>query len=127
MPIYSYKCAATGEQFDRFERMKETGKSTVCACGSDASKVYHSPMAFVESDCPPHKAPITGEIISSNKQRAEFMRRNGLIDGNDFSPSYLARENKERRERLNREAEKAYDYLPNGLKPETVLKEALHD
>jgi hypothetical protein len=126
--MYSYKCSASGAVFDRFESMKETGRETVCRCGASAPKFYQNPpMGHVESDCPPHIAPGTGEQITSNRQRREFMARNGLMDANDFTPEYQARKAKERREKVEREAAKAYEYLPNGMKPETVLKEVLND
>lgn len=127
MPMYSYKCSESGTEFDRFERMAETGKETTCKCGAVAPKVYHSPMAFVESECPVHKAPVTGETITTNRQRREFMKRNNLVDANDFTPDFLMREQKKRREKIDREAAKAYDYLPNGMKPEQVIKEVTND
>jgi len=127
MPMYSYKCTNSGTEFDRFERMADTGTETTCECGANAKKVYHAPMGFVESDCPPHKAPKTGEWMTSNRQRREFMKREGLVDANDFTPDYIFREQKKRREKADREAAKAYEYLPNGVKPETILKEALND
>ena len=125
MPIYSYRCSETGTEFDRFERMAETGTETECRCGALAKKVYHAPMAHVESDCPPHRAPRTGEIIDSNKKRREFMRRNNLIDANDFKPDFVIREQQKRREALKREAEKAYADLPKGMTPQKVLNEVL--
>ena len=126
MPLYSYKCSATGAVFDRFESMKETGRETVCQCGAAAPKFYQTPpMGFVESDCTPHKAPRTGEIINSNHKRREFMKRNGLMDANDFTPDYIFREQKKRRDALKREAAKAYEDLPSGMKPEKVLNEVL--
>jgi putative FmdB family regulatory protein len=125
MPIYSYKCSATGEEFDRFERMTDTGKSVTCQCGANAPKVYHAPMAFVESDCPPHIAPKTGEKITTNRQRREYMARENMVDANDFKPDFVIREQKARRERLRREAAKAYNNLPQGMTPETVIKEVL--
>lgn len=112
--------------FDRFERMAETGTETGCRCGAVAKKVYHAPMAHVESECPPHRAPKTGEIITTNKQRREFMARNGLIDANDFKPDFVIRQQKEMKARLKKEAEKAYADLPRGLTPETVIKEVTH-
>ena len=123
MPIYSYRCSETGVEFDRFERMKDTGHSTSCECGARAQKVYHAPMAWVESDCPPHIAPRTGEKITTNRQRREFMARENLVDANDFKPEFVIREQKARREKLKREAAKAYDNLPQGMKPEAILKE----
>lgn len=126
MPIYSYRCSETGVEFDRFERMAETEKSTTCGCGAVAPKVYHAPMAFVESDCPPHIAPKTGERITTNRQRREFMAREGFVDANDFKPDFVIREQKARRERLEKKAAKAYDNLPPGMKPETVIKEVLN-
>lgn len=126
MPLYSYKCSATGAVFDRFESMKETGTETVCECGASAPKFYQTPpMGHVESDCPPHRAPRTGEVIDSNRKRREFMKRNNLIDANDFTPDFVVREQKQRREKLQREARKAYDNLPPGLTPERVIKEAI--
>lgn len=124
MPMYSYKCDSTGVEFDRFERMADTGPETDCQCGANAQKVYHAPMGFVESDCPPHKAPRTGEWITSNRQRREFMKRNNLIDANDFTPSFVHREQKKRRDALKAEAAKAYEGLPKGMTPENILKEA---
>ena len=128
MPMYSFKCSASGAVFDRFESMKETGWHTTCQCGATADKqILHAPMGHVESDCPPHIAPVTGEKITTNRERREFMARNGLMDGNDFTPEWQAREAKKRREKVERDAAKAYDYLPNGMKPETVMKEVLND
>lgn len=121
--MYSYKCSATGAEFDRFERMTETGKSVTCQCGANAPKVYHASMAWVETDCPPHIAPRTGEKITTNRQRREFMARNNLIDANDFKPEVVVREQQQRRAKLKAEAAKAYADLPKGLTPEKVLKE----
>lgn len=84
-------------------------------------------MVQVESDCPPHRAPKTGEMITTNKQRREFMARNGFIDANDFKPDFLFREQKERKRKAEKDAAKAYDYLPGGMTPEKVMKEVLND
>lgn len=127
MPMYSYKCSATGAVFDRVQSMKETGTEVECNCGAIAKKVYHAPMAWVETDCPPHKAPRTGEMITTNKQRREFMAKNSLIDAGDFTPDFVFRESAERKRKLNEEAAKAYADLPDGLTPEKVLDEVLHD
>ena len=125
MPIYSYRCDHCSTDFDLFQTMAETSPQTKCECGQTAKKVYHAPMAFIETECPAHKAPITGEMITTNAQRREFMARNNLIDANDFTPDYLFKEQKERRQKLNKEAAKAYEDLPSGLTPETVLNEVL--
>lgn len=126
MPIYSYKCSETGAVFDRFESMKDTGRKTQCKCGSTAPKYYQTPpMGFVEADVPPHKAPRTGEIINSNRKRREFMKRENLIDANDFTPDFVFREQKKRRDALKQEARKAYEDLPKGLTPEKVIREAI--
>lgn len=126
MPLYSYRCSETGVVFDRFESMKETGRETVCQCGANAPKVIlQAPMGHVESDCPPHRAPVTGEWITTNRQRREYMKRNKMVDANDFTPDFVFREQKKRREKLKSEAAKLYDNLPSGLKPEKVLQEAI--
>lgn len=123
MPMYSYKCSATGAVFDRFESMKETGTKVECNCGAIAKKVYHAPMAWVETDCPPHIAPRTGEKITTNKQRREFMAREGLMDANDFTPEFMRKRDKERRRKREAQAAKLYEDLPKGLTPEKVIKE----
>jgi len=125
MPMYDYQCSHCNTDFTLFQSMQETSPQTRCGCGEMANKVYHAPMAFVESECPPHRAPKTGEIITSNAQRREFMARNNLMDANDFTPDFIEREQAERKRKNDQAAAKAYDYLPNGMKPETVLNEVL--
>ena len=127
MPMYSYRCSASSAVFDRFERMTETGKETKCNCGAIAKKVYHSPMAFVETECPIHRAPVTGEMITTNKQRREFMARNGLMDAGDFTPEYVIGKQNKRRAALKREADKLYADLPKGMTPEKIMNEVLND
>ena len=46
---------------------------------------------------------VEGEDIGSRRKRAEYMRRNGLADGNDYSPGWYER----KRAETKREADKA--------------------
>ena len=84
MPIYTYKCSK-GHQFDRYLNLKDYRQPQTCECGAEAEKVIMPTM--LNCDIQPwdhYISPVSGELITSYKQRREDMKRHDCVD---YEPS----------------------------------------
>lgn len=75
MPIYSYKCPACGQAFDKFLRLIDYDAPQTCACGSEAVKQLAAPA--VRGDYAGYNCPVTGNWIEGRRAHEENLRRHG--------------------------------------------------
>lgn len=94
MPLYDFKCEKCGDERENvFLHMSEIGtdREPTCCDSKRMSQILHPPMVSVQGECH-YVCPKTGEQIASWKQRGENFARHGLMDANDFTPSFVIKE-----------------------------------
>lgn len=79
MPIYAYRCTECGAERDQFNRIAErhTNAPTCCDRGMDVklcANLGHVQESFA-AEC-----PVTGQIITTHRQRRRVMDEHGLVD-----------------------------------------------
>lgn len=78
MPIYTYKCAACGKEYDRFRSLSKRLIKVVCDCGQLASFVISTrpkrPSLYPFMDEYMDKTPV--QINSLKHYRQELAKRN---------------------------------------------------
>lgn len=88
MPIYEFRCAACGGSQDCFKHIAERDDAPACACGAPTTRALSAPMVSIPANLS-YQCPVTGQAVSSERQRDRIMKENRLIDANDFTPSYM--------------------------------------
>lgn len=97
MPLYRFTCRACGNDMDDvLLRMAEIGTAAEPhCCGARMSQVLSAPMVSVQGECS-YICPKTGEQITSRRQRANNFAKHGLMDANDFTPSFVVNEQEQK-------------------------------
>ena len=99
MPIYEYHCQKCGESQDAFNKIAERESNAPICCGSRTDKVVTACMVAVQAECH-YICPVTEEKVTSYRQRANIMAKEGLRDGNDYKPAEtIARQKKKTADR----------------------------
>lgn len=75
MPTYAYECAC-GRSFDRVLPVSRYNEPQTCDCGLSARKVITPTWGYVQRECR-YDSPIDGRPITSWRQRADDLARNG--------------------------------------------------
>lgn len=81
MPTYTYKCKKD-HVFDLFLPFSESDSPQTCECGAETER-YFTPQAlpsFIIKGFEAYESPMTGEIIRSNKQRLEDMKKHNCVE-----------------------------------------------
>lgn len=122
MPIYLFKCPTCGQAQDAFLHIADRDTSAPECCGSQSERQVTACMIFVPQ-FEAHKSVITGEVITSERQRQRMMAENRLIDANDFPPEKVfaaAKKKKAENERLGAELTAEIDALPQEVKAQVA-------
>ena len=111
MPTYVLKCS-NGHQFDKYLPLKNYNDVQVCDCGAEAKRITVPTMLSPDiANWDRYISPITGNLITSYKQRNQEMKEHDCID---YDPSIRIEADK-RIEEQDRKLDKAIE--------ETVDKE----
>lgn len=84
MPKYQYRCPDCGD-FDRILRVADHVRVIECECGKEANQVITAPMLVIPAHMSAtgisaYESPVTGELITTQRQRKEDMARHGCIE-----------------------------------------------
>lgn len=74
--MYTYRCPDCGAVSEQFARVSDRDAS-IPACHGQMVRQMHAPMVYAQVGT--HAiSPIDGTMLTSRRQRAEYMKRNGL-------------------------------------------------
>lgn len=85
MPTYTYTCQVCGETLTRIRRIADRHNPVQCTCGQ-AMDFRVTACGFVAPDWnfEGYKCVATGQEITSDRQRTQVMKENGLVDAREF-------------------------------------------
>lgn len=116
MPIYEYTCESCGTQQDQFNRIADRHTNAPLCCETAMAIRPQAGLVYIAQKDMAVQSPIDGTVLTTHRQRRDYMARNNLIDANDFPPKeVIARSKKKIAERKALAAQ-----LPQ---PEAVKKE----
>lgn len=86
--IYDYECRTCGKrQLNVVNRIAERKTNAPECCGDRMGIIIlAAPMGFVDN-MEEYICPVTGQGVTTRRQRNEIMKREGLLDANDFLKS----------------------------------------
>ena len=109
MPSYDFKCGVCDHVVeDKILRITHTAADLPLCC--DRTMGYHITQApsvvWTDPVIEPFRNPAAKRgdkdaVISSTRQRKEFMAKNNLVDGNDFKP-VTSKESKQEQDEMRR-------------------------
>lgn len=83
MPVYDYKCIECGASKDAFRSIADRENAPECDCGGKMQKmITPTQVGLVMGGyaMPGYKCPVSGEYVTSRKQRREIMARHNLVE-----------------------------------------------
>ena len=85
MPTYTYQCPTCLKESTGVRRIADRHDSPTCDCG-DVTSLKIVPCGFVSPDWnfEGYKCVATGQEITSDKQRTQVLKDNGLADAREF-------------------------------------------
>lgn len=122
MPTYEYRCEC-GNEFERILPVSEYKAPQWCHCGLQGERVISRPLQVsVQRECR-YDSPIDGRPITSWKQRADDLARNGCQEYDpEMKTDYnrrIAREDADLDKKIEATVEAEIERMPS------VKKEAL--
>lgn len=108
MPIYDYKCAECGTQFDEIKGIKAycedpTAKCPACAhlCDSKERDFSKSSYQFIGTKVQDAEFnPGLGCVVKNKSQKEDIMKQKGVVEvGNDFNSGQNMQEHFEKRKK----------------------------
>ena len=115
MPTYDYQCGDCGGITTRFRKMDNRNDALSCECGSQMNlAILSAPYGHVQPEAH-YLCPVTGEKVTSWRQRKNLFAKHDLIDANEVDQKAL------KRDRLAKKAKRdelAKGYIPPELKKE---------
>lgn len=113
MPVYEYLCDECGGYTTRYRSIQNRHNPLVCECGSGMELAIVTPPAGSVQAEAHYVCPVTGEKVTSWRQRKNIFAKHNLIDANEVGIDGF------KKERLKKKAERdrlAKNYLPADLK-----------
>lgn len=108
MILHRCKC---GEVFEPPEDRKDYQFAPCPECGQLANRIVKkAPLFFIKGQFEAYESPITGEIISSARQRAEEMKRHDCVDYEPTIRNDIDRSIKEAERKLEKAVDETVDY-----------------
>lgn len=110
--LYDFTCHKCGAIYEVVRPIARCTDGPEC-CGEKTERIYlKPPMGFVDN-MEEYICPVTNQGVTTRYQRNEIMKREGLVDANDFLRS------DEERDRITREKaeerKKAQEAIPKEL------------
>lgn len=118
MPMYSYRCPSCGAVEDQFARVSERDQNIPDCHGPMIRQLSVSLIGVQAEVCA--ESPIDGTVLTSRRQRSEYMKRNGLQES--LPASEVIRKGAQRKAQIQADA-KALPKLPAHLEKQ-LLQEA---
>ena len=82
--LYDYRCLQCGKEVEEFNRISERRTNAPVCCGERMDLFMSAaPYGWVDREIR-YVCPVTNQGITSRYQRNETMKRNDLMDANDF-------------------------------------------
>ena len=104
-----HRCSC-GEVFEDPDRI-EYQFAPCPECGQMANRIIKgSPSFFVRGKFDAYESPITGEVISTKRQRDNEMKEHGCVDYEPSIKGEADRRVRQGEEKLEREIDKTIDY-----------------
>ena len=118
MPIYSYRCSDCGAVADQYSPVADRNKN-IPDCHGPMTRQLSVAFIGVQAEvCA--ESPIDGTVLTSRRQRSEYMKRNGLQEA--VPAAEVIRKGAQRKAQIQADA-KALPKLPVHLEKQ-LLQEA---
>jgi len=132
MPAYDFQCKACHSVQEEFLRVADldTSQISCTACGGETQRVIlRAPMGMVQSEAH-YRCPVTGEAVTSNRQRRYIMDKNNLVDANDFPPERIFEDRRKLRAKIAHdltapEREARGEYIESDPEIEAAIREGM--
>ncbi len=99
MPLYDFRCQTCEAEVEAYRSIRDSESEPPTHCGAAMVKVHkRAPMGSIQVDAC-YRCPVTGDAVTSRRQRSEIMKRHNLVDA--LPAHEVIRDSKKRRERLN--------------------------
>ena len=87
MPLYTYACPKCGEKDTEFNTVQDRHVGPECCGAQMVLEITPTQVANVlgGGSMPGYVCPVSGDYVTSRKQRREIMARHGLIEAGDRS------------------------------------------
>ena len=116
--MYLYLCAKCGAAHDHYARISEID-ANIPECHGPMQRQLSAPMIAIQADiCA--KSPVDGTVLTSRRQRTEYMKRKGLQEA--LPAKEVIRRAAEKRDGYRKEAAKLPG-VPDHVKQQ-LFKEA---
>lgn len=119
MPIYPFRCPTCGADRDEFKPVADRDANPPECCGAPMARQLTAPMVSVPANCA-YKCPVTGQVVTSYRQRANIMAEHRLTDANDFTPQYMIDRKRRARAENERLAAELYKDIPKEIVTEAT-------
>jgi Zn-finger nucleic acid-binding protein len=84
MRIYEYRCPVCSAELEAANRIDERRTHAPYCCGVQAEIEIRTPPKGYVDNMEEYRCPVTRKGVTTRRQRNEIMKREGLIDANDF-------------------------------------------
>ena len=103
MPTYDYQCRECGSVAEAYNTIAERETNAPECHGPMRIAIFTAPMGFVDNMAE-YRCPVTGQGITTRRQRNETMKRLGVIDANDVvrSPEQRRKDKQKKDEEMAR-------------------------
>jgi len=86
MPTYEHRCEKCGDSFEEIRSMSAPQPTVCVKCGGELRQIFtpRNGAIYVQGDLPAYWSPLSGEMVTSRRQRREEMKRYGVVEvGNE--------------------------------------------
>ena len=112
--LYDYKCQSCGNTAERSNRIAERHTNAPECCGQKMGiYISQAPMGYMGRNIN-YLCPVTGQYVTSKKQRREIMAREGLVSAHEMISS---------KEYRQKQVDKALSYRAQGKGPKELTEQ----
>lgn len=112
--LYEYECKVCGNQTESVNRMADRHTGAPSCCDQQMNLYIGTPpMGYVDRSIF-YRCPVTGEGVTSKKQRREIMAREGLVSAHELCRS---------KEQRQKEVNEKKAIVEKGFGPKEVQKQ----
>lgn len=86
MPLYSYVCTECGNETETVNRVDDR-RTKAPRCHGRMDIKLQPVSGYMQRDCN-YTCPVTGDIVTSTRQRRYIMESRDLQDANDFKSNF---------------------------------------
>lgn len=93
--LYEYRCTQCGEPLEKHNKIEERHTGAPVHCGQRAVlEIRTAPRDCFVDNMEEYRCPVTGQGVTTRRQRNEIMAREGLVDANDHLSTWENRQKK---------------------------------